>query len=50
MTGPGQAEAGISLTSGALSQKTKSGEIEPPPGILEQSGGIVVRKLAAQRL
>ena len=44
------AEAGILLTSGFLCQKTKTGKVEHPLGILEQSGGNVVRKLAAQRL
>jgi hypothetical protein len=44
------AETGILLTSGVLCQKTKTGKVEHPLGILGQSGGIVVRKLAAQRL
>jgi hypothetical protein len=47
---PLAAEAGILLTSGVLGQTAKSGQVEHPLGILEQPGGIVVRKLAAQRL
>jgi hypothetical protein len=38
------------LTSGVLRQKTESGKVGHHLGILEQSGGIVVRKLAALRL
>jgi hypothetical protein len=43
-------EAAILLTSGVLRQKTESGKVGHHLGILEQSGGIVVRKLAALRL
>jgi len=38
------------VTGDVLCQKTKTGKIEHPLGILEQPGGIVVRKLAARRL